>query len=246
MSMFDNLEVESGIQKVEDTLGGFAKIEETGLNDFVIKKAYAGQSSGGAYSISLELEREDKATLRVTEYITSGAAKGCKNYYIDKSGNKQYLPGYNKMHSLDVLLTGADKPYPSTTEGKVMLWDNDLKKEIPQEKQIISQWLGKKVKALVMKKLEDKQVKGQDGNYYPTAEIKEFYEVQHFLDADSGQTLNERTAGVNGFKDKWLKKFDSSYVHDKRNLSKNTVQSEAGSTPNATAQQPSEDSPFSN
>lgn len=250
MSMFAGLTTDNDIKVSEDSLGGFAKIEETGMYEFVIESAFAGQSSGGAFSVTLKLKAENGAKLTVTEYITSGTAKGCKNYYLDKQGNKQYLPGYNKIRSLDVLLTNNANPYPSTTTGKVMLWDNDLKKEIPQDKEVITAWTGKKIKALVMKVAEDKRVKNDStGDYEPVAEFRVNYEVQHFLDVDSEQTLNERTAGTNGFKDRWLAKFPSTWVSDKRDKSKHLdlnapQQSNSGlAKPTATDTVP-DDSPF--
>jgi hypothetical protein len=211
MSLFNDIEVED-LGLAEDKVGGgsFGRFEKTGYYDVVIEKAYAGVSNGGAFSVNLTLKREDGAKLNVTEYISSGTAKGCKNYYLDKDGNKAYLPGYNKIKSLDALL-GFDRAYPKTEKDKVMLWDKDLKKELPVDKEVIKEWLGKKIGILVTKKLEDKY--GEESNY------REVFDVEHFL--RDGRTRNEIVAGTSGFKDKWLATKNESYILDKREQSKN-------------------------
>lgn len=212
MSLFAEIEIEDTLEVQEDRVSGnYAKFETTGHYVCEIEKAYAGTSTGGAFSVSLTLKREDGAKLNITEYISSGTAKGCKNYYIDKNNNKQYLPGYNKIKNLDSLL-GFNRAYPDTEKGNVMLWDRDLSKEIPQRKDVISQWLGKKIGILVKKVIEDK--------YSNPTESREFFEVDHFVEAASAKTRNEIVAGTSGFKDKWCKSFDSEFVNDKRKLSK--------------------------
>lgn len=213
MSLFDEIEIETGIEAQEDKIGGgFAKFENTGYYIVTIEKAYAGVSNGGAFNVNLTLKREDGATLRVTEYISSGTAKGCKNYYIDKNGNKQFLPGYNKIKNLDAIL-GFDRNYPKTEKANVMLWDRDLSKDIPQEKDVIKEWIGKEVGILVKKKLEDK--------YNDETKYREVFDVEHFVDAKTGKTRNEIVAGTSGFKDKWLSKFGEDYILDIRDQSKN-------------------------
>jgi len=218
MSLFAGIEIENDVEVQEDKVGGYAKFETTGAYSVVIEKAYAGVSSGGAYSVNLTLKREDGAKLNVTEWISSGSAKGCKNYYIDKNGKKQYLPGYNKIKNLDAIL-GFDRAYPKTEKGNVMLWDRDLSKEIPQEKDIITQWLGKEIDILVIKKLEDK--------YNDTTKSREVFDVEHFLDSKTGKTRNEIVAGTSGFKDKWLAKYTQDFVKDIRVDSKNVVDNSA-------------------
>ncbi len=216
MSFFKNLKVADDVVVVVDKVGGeFAKVDSTGLYNFTIEKAYAGQSSGGAYSVTIHFKEDNGAKFSTTEYITSGTEKGCKEYYIDKkTGAKQYLPGYNKIKNLDALI-GFDRDFPETKSAQVMLWDYDSKSELPVEKDVITEWIGKKVSALIIKRLEDK--------YNNTTEVATKYEVEHFLDNKTLQTRNEKVAGLFGFKDKWLAKHPSDFVIDKRVGSKNAV-----------------------
>lgn len=216
MSMFAGLEetpAELDVDKVEDTVGGgFEKIETTGMYEFTIKKAWADKSEGGAFNINLQLETDKGARLNLTEYITSGTAKGCKNYYIDKKGNKQFLPSYIKISQLDSLL-GFSRTYPKTELATVMIYDYNEKKEVPQEKEIVKEWIGKQIKALVVKKIEDK--------YSNPSESRTVFEVDYFLDFNTGKTRNEIVSGSSGFAKKWLEKKDKDFVIDKRDKSKN-------------------------
>lgn len=215
MSFFDDLEVENlGLD--EDKIGGsFAKIDKTGFYEMTIEKAYVGESSGGAKSVTVVLVADNKAKLTSTEYISSGREKGCKTYYLDKDGNKKNLPGYSKIKGLDALLTNTDKAYPNVEKGTVSIYDKDLKTEVPTEKLVIKDWIGKKIGVLVKKKLEDK--------YGEEHKPREVYEVEHYIDSKTGKTRNEIVAGKSGFKNKWLATFNEDYVLDIRDKSKNYV-----------------------
>jgi hypothetical protein len=216
MSFFKDLKAASDVQKVEDRVGGagFAKIDATGLYKFTIVKAYAGKSLGGAYNVTIHFKEDNGAKFSIVEYITSGTEKGSKEYYLDKDGNKQPLPGYNKIKNLDNLL-GYDREFPETRLGQVMLWDYDSKAEVPVEKDIVTEWIGKKVSALIIKKLEDK--------YNNTTQTDIKFEVEHFLDYKTNQTRNEKFNNLSGFKDKWLEVHTADFVVDKRVGSKDSV-----------------------
>lgn len=233
MGMFDEIELENGLES-KDVVGGggFAKFDKTGFYAVEIEKAYAGTSSGGAFSVTLHLKDERGAKLTHTEYISSGTAKGCKNYYLDRNGNKQYLPGYNKIKNLDALL-GFDRSYPNTTKGNVMLWDKDLKKEVPQEREVISEWIGKKIGILGKVTIEDK--------YGDETKSREYFDIEHFVDAVTKKTRNEIVAGTDGFYKKFTDTFDENYIVDNRKLS---IGSSSGSGESNTPTVDTDEIPF--
>lgn len=224
MSFFDDIEVENlGLD--EDKVGGvFAKIDKTSFNEMTITKAYVGEYDSGAKYIVLALERDDKAKLSWRGIVSSGKAKGCKSYYLDKDGNKKNLPDYNKMKALDELLTGANRAYPALTKGVVLMYNADLKSEVPEEKLVINEWIGKRVGILVKKKIED--------DYNDETKPRTLFEVDHFLDVKSGRTRNEIVAGKSGFKEKWLETFKEDYVQDVRVKSKDYVEGSDNSSEN--------------
>lgn len=239
MSFFDDIEVENlGLD--EDKVGGgsFAKIDKTGFYNMTIEKAYVGEYDSGAKFVVLSLVDENKAKLSWRGIVSSGRDKGCKSYYMakDKSGNetgeKRNLPDYAKLKALDELLTGKTRAYPSLVTGLVDIYDKDLKKEVPTEKLVIQDFIGKQVSVLVKKKLED--------DYNEPTKPREVFEIEHFLDSKTGRTRNEIVAGKSGFKDKWLDTFKEDYVNDVRVKSKNYVASES----NDSATETTEDSFF--
>lgn len=242
MGMFDNLNTAEPIAVEEDSIGGFAKIDKTGAYDFVVDQAYGGQSKGGAFFIKLRLKAENGATLNMTEYITSGSEKGTRPYYIDKTTGKQRpLPGYSKINSLDVLLTGNAGQYPATENKTIMIWNKEANKEVPTPAEVVTGWIGKPITALVKINREFKQAKNAAGDYVDTTETRDFAEVEHFVDPVTHQTRNEKIAGktTDLIHDQFLERFAADYVAD-RTKSKN----KDGAPAAGTSTPPPADSPF--
>tara|TARA_R110002012_G_scaffold318308_1_gene536404 strand:+ start:41010 stop:41768 length:759 start_codon:yes stop_codon:yes gene_type:complete len=216
--MLDILKLDADVtQEVEkDTLGGGGGgALPSDLYSFVIKAAYFDFSKGKAMSVNLKLETDTGRRLNVTEYITSGEAKGCKPYY-EKNGQKFPLPGYAKMNTLCQLVTG--KPINElTAEDKILkLYDFNERKETNQSKKVISELTNQPIKAGVFKIIEDKVAKNESFNpslpesktnlkYVPTGETREVNEVAKFFNSD-GKTIEEVTGGKDAaFAEEWNK-----------------------------------------
>lgn len=202
--MLDILKLDDDVtQEVEkDTLGGGGALA-TDLYDFVIKAAYFDAAKSKAISVNLKLETPEGRRLNVTEYITSGEAKGCKPYY-EKDDKKYPLPGYSKMSTLCQLVSG--KPINEcTAEEKILkLYDFEARKETNQTKKVITELQGATIKAGVFKIIEDKKSKVGD-DYVPTGETREINEVGKFFNAD-GKTMEEVTGGKEAtFAQEWVK-----------------------------------------
>lgn len=217
MSIFAGVTFDNDIKVQEDRVpGGSGKLDKTGKYDFIIKKAYIETASSGAMSFVLHLETESGQSLRVQEYFTN---KSKETFYLDKDGNKQFLPGFNKMKTLDYLITKKDNPNPNAEEKTILLWDNDLKKEVPTKKHVLVDWFGKPITALVMNVLENKQEKDASGVYKPIADTRNSMVVDHFLDPVTLRTRNETTVGGNAdICAKWTEKFKDDYVRDARTI----------------------------
>ena len=217
MGMFDSIDQSTKIELEDEALGGGGNyVKDTGVYDFIVKRAYGGQSDSGAYFIDVSLETEDGKKMNVREYITSGSSKGTRPFYIDKQGNQRPLPGYAKMNALDVILTGNDKQFPMTETKTIMLWNKEAEKEIPTEAQVLTGWMGKPITALVRKVKVFKQAKNASGKYVDTDETREYAEVVHFVDAITGQTRSEKLAGKDAkVKAQFEERYNSDYVLDK-------------------------------
>lgn len=211
-------------QEVEkDTLGGGGALA-TDLYKLTLKAAYFDQAKSKATSLNLIMETPEGRRLNITEYITSGEAKGCKPYY-EKDGKKFPLPGYSKMNTLCQLVTGKTIDQLSVEDKILKLYDFEERKEMNKSKKVIAELSGATIKAGVFKIIEDKKTK-QGTEYVPTGETREVNEVSKFFN-EEGKTLEEVTSGKDaGFAEEWVK------AHQGKTKDKSTKQA-AGSVAGA-------------
>jgi hypothetical protein len=204
--MFNDLVIDKEITGEKDTLGG-ARILPTDVYDFTIKLAYVSVADSGARAINLSLEGANGNILRVTEYVTSGTAKGGKNTYTDKNGKQQYLPGFSKMNALCNIVAGLDLPSMDFEEKVISLYNYEAQKELPTKVTVIMNLVNQKVKAAVIHKIENKSQKNAEGKYTPIAETRELNEVDRFFTED-GFTSSELLAKEESptFINTWIEK----------------------------------------
>lgn len=186
MSLLKNLKTDSSIAAEKDTLGG-GGVFDSGYYNFIVTMAYLQESSGGALGLFLTLK--DKASgreLRNSQYLTGGRDKGQKNYYEDKNGEKQYLPGFLIGNSLAMLTTGKEISDLDTEEKVVSIYNFDARADVPTKVPVLVDLLGKEINAGVLRVTEDKTKKGDDGKYYPTGETRDVNELDKFFCAREG------------------------------------------------------------
>ncbi|RLA83959.1 MAG: hypothetical protein DRG78_02815 [Epsilonproteobacteria bacterium] len=200
MGMFDNLEVTEEIVNDEQNItsgsgAAFGKIENTGVYDCDIEQAYLAVANSGAVQIIMSLKSGNLSLLNY-EYVMSGDSKGNKPMFT--------FGKYAKANEI----FGCGKKYPRTEKKTIMLWDKAAGKEIPQEKEVLVDFIGKKIRITGFNKLEDKYDSTAGGN---TNVVKQSFEITHFI-----ATNNDVD------KQKFLDAYDSDYVNDKRKLSINS------------------------
>lgn len=204
--MFNDLIIDKEIAGEKDTLGG-ARILPTDVYDFTIKLAYVSVAASGARAVNLSLEGDNGNTLRITEYVTSGTAKGGKNTYTDKNGKQQYLPGFSKMNALCQIVASADLPSMEFEEKVISLYNYEAQKELPTKATVIMNLINQKVKAAVVHKIENKNQKNAQGVYEAIADTREINEVERFFTED-GFTSSELLAKEESptFINTWIEK----------------------------------------
>lgn len=164
MSFLDKLKTSKEIGNETNTLGGGGGILESGAYNTTIETAYFDTSSGGAMSLNLVFKDSSGRSLRQTIYVTSGTAKGCNNFYIDKrTGEKKYLPGFNTANSLCLLATGEEISAQEIETKTLMIYDYDAKKETPQQKEVVMTLLGQDITLGIMKVIENKREQDSSG-----------------------------------------------------------------------------------
>lgn len=188
-----------------DIVGGGSRTLETGVYDMAIDMAYLDMSKGGAYALNLVLKSMDGSTLRQQLWLTGGTTKGQLNYYTDKEGKKQYLPGFNIANALSVLTAGKELGELTPEDKMVSIYNFDLKKEVPTSKPVYTDLIGQLIKVAVNKQTVNKNKKNEvTGAYEATAETRTENEIAHVFSATTGQSMNEFTGGKDAdFLEKW-------------------------------------------
>lgn len=214
--MFDNLGTDDSIQQDTDSLGGsnFSPVE-SGLYDLTIKMAYTSKSQGGALAMNLVFETANGKEIKSQEWMTSGDAKGNRNFYMVKkkgkeTGEKAYLPGFNAINSLCLLTVGKEvNKFDAPVTKTIQLYNFDAKGEVPTDVDMWEQLIGQEITAGIVKQVVDKKSKDDSGKYVPTGETREENEVKKYFRMKDGKTVNEITARSEEaiFKASWDKRF---------------------------------------
>jgi len=209
--MLDRLQEDNSIQHETDSLGGFGPLD-TGLYDMTINQAYYTESKGGAVALNLHCTGPNKESLKQTLWLTSGTAKGGHNYYMDKKGEKQYLPGFVIANAIALL--GAKKKIGElpTEDKTIMLYNGapDVKKEVPTVVKMVMGLVGKTVTLGIMRQTIDKtKLNDATGQYDPTGDVRDENEIVKVFRASDGKTVAEIIAKSDTaeFKQKWADKW---------------------------------------
>ena len=191
-------------QTVEDDRLGGQQLFNSDVYLATIKGAYLDKSSGGSLGAFLSFEIDGKQ-LRYTQYLTN---KKGENFYT-KDGKNFMMMGYLAIDALMQLVAECPLEDAVTEDKIVKIWDNDLKKEVPQTREVFVDLLDKQVKVAVLRQIVDVTKKGDDGKYHPNGETKEENECVKFFHAETDQTLKEAMEGIEGgvFMQSWIEKF---------------------------------------
>ena len=215
--MFNNLITDDSIKSNGDSLGGNRNtVLDSALYDMTVKLAYASHSAQKALAVNLVLETEDGKDLKQQIWVTSNETKGCLNYYMTKDTKtgqmtvKKYLPGFELINTLCLMTLNKSLKDMGTEEKIIMLYDFEQRKEVPTAVSMMTELIGKKITAGVIKQLVNKRVKDPStGKYVSIAETKEENEIDKFFHFPSGLTITEAQAKATEpvFKQKWAEKW---------------------------------------
>ena len=208
MSLLSNLTSDSAIADEKDVLGGGNRVLPSGLHLAKVVHAYVMKSDGGAIGLALNL-KTDAGDLRQTLWMTSGTAKGCKNYY-EKDGERHYLPGYLMANALCLLTVGKEISQLETESKVIPLYNAEAKGEIPTKVEMLTDLLGQEILAGVIKQKVDKTKKNPTtGIYEATGETREENEIDKLFRARDRMTTAEIRAKAEtaAFADTWAEKW---------------------------------------
>lgn len=211
MSLLASLASDTTIADEKDTVGGNAPLE-SGLYPMTVAMAYINKAASGALGMVLTLKTESNREVRQTLWMSSGTAKGGKNFY-EKDGEKHYLPGYTQANALCLLTTGQEIASMDTEVKVIKVYSPEAKAELPTKVDVVVGLLGKEIIAGLLKQTVDKTKKNATtGVYESTGETKDENEIDKFFRASDRMTTAEIRAQadeatfINTWETKWAGK----------------------------------------
>lgn len=204
MNMLANLTTDDSIQAEKDSVGS-GGVLDSGLYLSTITMAYLTKAASEALGLVFHTKTEEGREIRQTLWMTSGKEKGCKNYYEDKDGKKNYLPGFNHANAIALLTTGKEIGELVRETKVVNAWSKDAKAEVPTKVEMFVDLLDQQIILGVIKQTVDKTQKGDDGKYYPTGETREENDIDKIFRAKDKMTTAEIRAQATepAFYDTW-------------------------------------------
>jgi hypothetical protein len=215
MSLLKGLKKTNVESSEKDTLGG-VQLRDSDIYPLTVSMAYLQKSQGGALGVFLTFKDEAGKELSQTVYVTGGDAKGNSSTYTDPQGNEHYLPGYLQLNGLALLSIGKGLDEIEEEEKTVSVWDSNSRAKVLKKMPVLTELIGAKIKAGVLRQMESKQVKTDNG-YVPTDESVERNEINKFFRDEDGLTVAEIEAGETEakFMADWLAKYKGQVI-DKR------------------------------
>jgi len=211
MSLLNALTSDESITPEKDSVGGSGPLE-SGLYPVKIAMAHINKAASGALGLVLSMKTEDNHEIRQTLWMTSGTAKGGKNYY-EKDGQKNYLPGYLHANSVALLAAGKEISEMETETKVINLWSSEAKSEVPTKVEAVMDLIGKEIIVGLIKQTVDKTKKNEStGVYEATGETRDENEVDKIFRASDRMTTAEIRAQateptfINTWEAKWVGK----------------------------------------
>lgn len=209
MSLLKSLATNDSIANEKDSVGSTGPLE-SGLYNTTVSMAYLSKSAGGALGLVLTLKTEEGRDIRQTLWMTSGTAKGCKNYYETKTGEKQYLPGFNIANGLSLLTVGKEISDLETETKVVNVYSAEAKAEVPTKVEVLMDLLNQEITVGLIKQTVDKTKKNEStGVYEPTGETRDENEIDKLFRTRDRMTTAEIRAQAEEakFVDTWSAKW---------------------------------------
>lgn len=190
MSLLKSVVSDESIANEKDSIGGTGPLD-SGLYTFKVAMAYVNKATSGALGLVLSLKDADNHEVRQTLWMTSGTAKGGKNYY-EKDGAKHYLPGFLHANSIALLTTGKEISELDTEQKVINLYSFEAKAEVPTKVDAVMDLIGKEVMVGLIKQTVDKTKKNDaTGVYESTGETRDENEIDKIFRASDRMTTAE-------------------------------------------------------
>lgn len=193
-----------GLEQAQDRLGGGYSAKDTGIYTGKLLQFYAGESTGGAKSVTVILSGGDfgDTEYRETIYVTTGRDKGQRNWFPAKdrqgneTGKKQPMPGFSVINDFCLATVGKELKDVNFEEKIVNIYDPEHQKEMPKSVPVAVELLGQEVSVAIVKTLENKSEKDGNGGYRPIADTREVNSIEKVFNTQSKMTVAEAQNGA--------------------------------------------------
>jgi len=203
--LFEKLQAADAETQEDRVVGGYEPLP-SGIYDAEITLAYAGKAQNSdAQNVTVHAQIDGKE-YRETIYITN---RNGEPFFVDKNSGKQvYLPGYSTINDLCLFATEAPLTEQETETKTIKLYNFDERKELPTEVPVLTGLIGQKVKLAILRCIDDKRARQQDGSYAETGETRVSNEIDKVLHPETSRTVNEylREVDPGEFADAWIKR----------------------------------------
>jgi hypothetical protein len=210
-----------------DSLPGVrTQVLDSGVYPAVIDMAYLQKSQGGALMMMFTL-KTDTSIVRDRFILTSGDKKGNRNYYVDQEGNKRPLPDLARADHFCTAATGKGLGAMNAVNKTIKLWDYSAQAEVPVEKEVIVDLIGKKIMVGLLKAEKNKRAQ-EDGEWRETNDKTEYNQVDKVF-TETGHTVTEMGAKADAeFIEKWKARNEGRVVDEYKPVAGATVSTNSG------------------
>jgi hypothetical protein len=217
-TLFGNLSSE-GLEESQDRLGGGFRPRDSDIYEFTVKAMYAGQSDGGARSITF-IGEEGGKEYREVFWITN---KKGQNFYMAKdkdgkeTGKKAPMMGFTIVDDICQITTGKPLSEQDAEDKVVQVWEDG--KQVNKSVPMLIDCIGQKVALGVIRQRVNKNVKNEQNVYVPTAEEREENVTDKVFHPELKLTIVEAKAGADNatFWDAWLE-LNKGKTQDRRKI----------------------------
>jgi len=238
--MFENLKTDASVTAETDVVMGGSFILDTNIYDMNVDMAYFDQAASGAMSLNIVTVNAAKQTHKETLWMTSGTAKGGRNFYMVKdqnrqeTGEKRYLPGFLVANAICLLTVGKEVGDMIPEEKVINVWNSEAGKEMPTPKQVLTELIGMPISLGILKTIQDITTKvGND--FIETGASRYNNEINKVFRTKDHLTVPEITAEITepAFYNKWLNTNTTETIIDKTKDKIGLVSKENAANPNS-------------
>lgn len=212
-----------GLEETSDRIGGGRQLFETNTYEATIKLAYAGEATAPSKARSVTILFDiGGQEYRETFWV---AGREGLHYYMTKSDTpkKAQLGGFATVDEICLVTTGKGLSEQDAEERQVNVWDNTVRKEVPQARMCLIELHDQVVRLAIQKQQVNKQEKDSNNQYYDVAESREQNEIVKVFEHASKMTVPEARRVQKGeelgtlFFDTWTER-NRGKDYDKRSI----------------------------